>query len=86
MPIMQYLDDGVSAALASKLAELQGNRTDAVFAGLLGCTREHWVNVRGGKRRVSYAMVKRIGKVYPELYAIVVRDLMGSMPAEQVPA
>jgi plasmid maintenance system antidote protein VapI len=83
MRAMRYLDNGVASALAAKLAELQGERTDDEFAGVLGCSREHWSNVRAGKRRVSYPMVKRIGRLYPELYAIVVRDLMS---AEQVPA
>lgn len=72
---MQHLPDVVSDQIAAKLTELQGSRTDAEFAVLLGCTRPHWHHIRSGKRRPSYAMVKRAMVHFPELYAIVLRDL-----------
>lgn len=75
MERMQNLPDGVAEQIAAKLAELQGNRTDAEFADLLGCTRPHWHHIRSGKRHPSYAMVKRAVRHFPELYPIVMRDL-----------
>jgi len=82
---MQQLDDGVSKRLAEKLTRLQGERSDAEFARLLGCTRPHWHHIRSGKRRVSYAMVKRAAVHFPELYPIVMRDLV-AQPAEPAEA
>jgi hypothetical protein len=73
-------------ALDGYLVAACEGHSNADIAAMLGCTRTHWSHLRKGDRQMSYAMVKRIGKVYPELYAIVVRDLMGSVPAEKVPA
>lgn len=74
MADMHQLTDGVSKQIAAKLAELQGNRTDAEMGVLLGVTRVHWHHVRAGRRAPSYAMVKRAAVHWPELSLIVIRD------------
>lgn len=75
MSNMHQTADGVSAQVAAKLAELQGDRTDAEFAALLGITRGHWSHIRAGRRQASYAFIKRVAQMFPDLYPIVMRDL-----------
>lgn len=73
---MRQIDDALAERLAATLRELQGERTDAEFALLLGCTRPHWWNVKKGRRRPSYAMVKRAMQQFPSaLGAIIMQDL-----------
>lgn len=72
---MHTLTGDVSKQLAAKLAELQGDRTDAEMGALLGVTRVHWSHIRAGRRQMSYAVVKRAAAHFPELYPIVMRDL-----------
>lgn len=79
MSDMSFIDDALAVQVAAKLVELQGARTDAEMATLLECTRPHWWNVKNGKRRPSYELVKRAMKHFPALYPIVMRDLA---PAE----
>ena len=59
MSAMRQIDQDVSTKIATRLAELQGSRTDAEMAALLGCTRPHYWNIKPGQRRPSYALVKR---------------------------
>jgi hypothetical protein len=73
---MRFLDDELAEQVRLKLIELQGERTDAAFASLLGCTRPHWWNVKHARRRPSYALVKRATAQFPDLYLVVARDLM----------
>jgi hypothetical protein len=80
MSDMRFLDDELAERVRLKLVDLQGQRTDAAFAVLLGCTRPHWWNVKHGRRRASYALVKRAAQHFPILYAVVLNDL--SAPAE----
>lgn len=75
MSSMRFLDDELAARVRKELAGLQGNRTDAEMARLLGCTRPHWWNVKNGHRRASYALVKRASREFPSLSVVVMRDL-----------
>ena len=80
---MQRLTKQVSAELAAKLAELQGDRTDAVMGALLGVTRVHYAHIKARRRQMSYATMKRAIRVFPELYPIVMRDLTAE-PTEAI--
>ena len=80
---MRQIDDELAERIAAALVELQGERTDAEFAALLGCTRPHWWNVKHGRRRPSYALVKRAMAHFPTaLTAIVLHDLTPPRPVE----
>jgi hypothetical protein len=81
MSDMRQISDDLGRSVATKLTELQGAETDTAFARRLGCTREHWSNVKTGRRRASYELIKRAGRVFPEMQLLVMRDLMGE-PAE----
>jgi transcriptional regulator with XRE-family HTH domain len=81
MKHMHEVTAPVSQQIAAKLAELQGRRTDEEFAALLGVTRTHWSHIRSGRRKASYALVKRAAALFPELYPIVMRDLV-AVPTE----
>lgn len=72
--------DGAAAEIATLLTRLQGDRTDADFAAVLGCTRVHWSHIRAGRRRLSYAMAKRVGRLFPEVLSILMRDLVAPEP------
>lgn len=76
MERMQHLQAGLAREIARKLAELQADRTDAEFADLLGVSRPHWHHIRSGKRQPSYTILKRAIAHFPELYPIVMRDLV----------
>ncbi len=82
MDDMHQLTDGVAAEIAAKLTELQGDRSDAEMGALLGVTRVHWSHIRAGRRSASYALVKRAAVLFPDLYPIVMRDLMGEAVVE----
>lgn len=77
MSDMRQISDDLGRIVAVKLTELQGTETDTAFAQRLGCTREHWSNIKSGRRRASYEFIKRVGRVFPEMQLIVMRDLMG---------
>lgn len=77
---MQFRDS-VSKQIAAKLAELQGERTDAEMGALLGVTRVHWAHIKAGRREPSYALAKRASAAFPELSLIVIRDWTAE-PAE----
>lgn len=78
MGSMHQIRDGVAAEIRSKLIELQGSRTDAEMAGVLGITRSHWAHIRGKRRSVTYAIVKRASAEFPkEILPMVVNDLSG---------
>jgi len=70
------VDDELAATATAKLIQLQGASTDEAFAALLGCHRAHWWNVKRGRRRPSYALLKRAAAHFPELRLIVIRDWM----------
>lgn len=72
---MHDLTAEVSRELAGKLTALQGGRTDAAMAALLGVSRPHWSHIRSGRRRMSYAVFKRASAHFPDLLPIVLRDL-----------
>jgi hypothetical protein len=74
---MRQISDDLGERVAAKLAELQGEQTDRAFAALLGCTREHWWNVKNGHRNVSYELLKRAVQRFPALSLIVMHDLTG---------
>lgn len=80
MSDMRSMSDEVGRRVATKLAELQGSRTDAEMGRLLGVGRVYWWQVKHGKRRLSYARVKRAAGLFPEILSIVVHDL--SAPVE----
>lgn len=82
MSDMRQISDDLGRNVAAKLVEIQGQETDAAFAQRIGCTREHWWNVKTGRRNASYELIKRAGAVFPEVRLIAIRDLMGE-PAEQ---
>lgn len=75
MDDMHDLTPDVATKLAAKLTSLQGDRTDAEMGRLLGVTRHHWGHIRAGRRKMSYALVKRASVHFPELLPIVLRDL-----------
>lgn len=76
MSDMRQVDQELTDRLTAALVEIQGNRSDAAFAQLLGCTRPHWWNVKHRKRRPSYALVKRAVQQFPgALRPIVMQDL-----------
>ncbi len=75
MSVMQHVGSDVGARVTAKLAEIQGARSDREFAALLGVTRAHWAHLKAGRRNPSYAFVKRVMGLHPELYPIVVNDL-----------
>lgn len=72
---MHDLTEEVAVKLAAKLVSLQGDRTDGDMGRLLGVTRHHWGHIKAGRRKMSYALVKRAARHFPELYPIVLRDL-----------
>lgn len=74
---MQQADDAVSEQVVAVLSEEQGDRTDAAFAEMLGVTRAHWSHLRAGRRKPSYELIKRAADLFPRLYPIVIRDLVG---------
>lgn len=75
MPDMHQLDGSVALALAAKLRDLQGDRTDADMGAILGVTRSQWHHIRTGKRVPSYASIRRAVRVFPELSMVIMRDL-----------
>lgn len=83
MERMQHLPRDLGDEIARQLATHQGERTDAEMARLLGCSRPHWHHLKMGRRRPSYALVQRAVKLFPDLYPVVMRDLMsGDTPTE----
>ena len=82
MSAMNHLPKGVAAEIAAKLAELQGISSDADMAERLGITRPHWSFIKTGRRRISYRAMKRAAAIFPELYPIVMRDLIGEPKPE----
>lgn len=72
---MRQISDDLGRDVAARLVELQGSETDAAFARRLGCTREHWWNVKRGHRNVSYELMKRASHLFPGVLQIVMRDL-----------
>lgn len=72
----------MTADVLARLTALQGDRTDAEMAGLLGISRSHWGHIRAKRRTLTYGITKRAVRVFPELYPVVVQDLA----AEQVVA
>lgn len=74
---MRQISDDLGRSVATTLAALQGAETDEAFAQRLGCTREHWWNVKNGRRNASYEFIKRAGRTFPEVQLLVMRDLMG---------
>jgi hypothetical protein len=83
MSDMRFLDDEGKRRVRLKLTELQGERSDAEMARLLGCTRPHWWNVKHDRRGASYALVKRAIQVFPTLSLVVMQDLSGETPRER---
>lgn len=75
MSDMHRLTADVSRELAAKLTELQGSRSDAEMGVLLGVTRVHYAHIKAERRSMSYATMKRAAAHFPDLYAIVMRDL-----------
>lgn len=75
MSVMRFLDDELAGAVRTKLISLQGERSDAAFARLLGVSRPHWWNVKHGRRRASYALVKRASAHFPALTNLVIHDM-----------
>lgn len=73
----QIRDRETSQEIASTLSGLQGSRSDGEMAGLLGITRTHWAHIKAGRRFVTYAIVKRASRAFPEVLPIVMRDLAG---------
>lgn len=78
---MNHLPDDVAAQIAASLMARQAGRSDEAFAALLGITRVHWSHLRAGRRKPSYALVRRAARLYPELASLVLRDLM-TAPSE----
>lgn len=74
----QIQDREMSREIAKTLIELQGDRSDAEMAKLLGITRGHWSHIKQGRRYVTYAIVKQAGATFPEVLRIVLRDLSGA--------
>lgn len=72
----------MTAAVRDRLIELQGGRTDAEMAALLGVSRPHWTHIRAHRRQLTYALTKRALAHFPELYPIVMQDLAVDAPAE----
>jgi hypothetical protein len=77
MGVMRQINDDLGRSVAAKLMALQGAETDTAFAARLDCTREHWANVKAGRRRASYELIKRAGDLFPEIRQIVWNDLTG---------
>lgn len=77
MSVMKFLDDEGAERVRLKLVELQGDRSDAEMARLLGCTRPHWWNVKNDRRGASYALVKRAIQAFPVLSLVIMQDLTG---------
>lgn len=65
----------VTSRVATKLAELQGERSDAEMADLLDVSRPYYWSLKNGKRRPSYALMKRAASIWPEIALMVVRDV-----------
>lgn len=61
--------------VTSRLVSLQGGRSDAEMADILGCARVYYLQLRTGRRRLSYAMAKRAARHFPEILAMLMRDL-----------
>lgn len=72
---MHQITTDVAQQLAAALVKYQGERTDEEFAALLGVTRTQWSYIRSGRRKMSYALMKRAAALFPGLYPIVLRDL-----------
>lgn len=73
---MHEVTRGVNDEVVAKLLELQGSERDSDFAARLGVTRSHWSHIKAGRRKVSYAVVKRVSAEFPgSMLPIVLRDL-----------
>jgi hypothetical protein len=83
---MRHVRDDLSRAVADRLTEIQGDETDTAFAKQLGCTREHWSMVKSGRRNASYELIRRAGRIFPEVQLLVMRDLMGEAAEQRAPA
>lgn len=67
----------MSEEVRERLIGLQGGKTDAEFAALLGVSRSYWTHIRNRNRHLSYAVTKKAIKAFPELYLIASQDLAG---------
>jgi hypothetical protein len=74
---MRQISDDLSRSVVKRLVELQGSETDTAFVKRIGCTREHWSNVKSGRRRVSYEFIRRAGDRFSDIRQIVWNDLTG---------
>ena len=72
---MYEVTRGVNDEVVAKLIELQGDGKDAKVAEALGVTRSHWSHLKAGRKKMSYALVKRAIVAYPAILPIVMRDL-----------
>jgi hypothetical protein len=79
---MHQLAPLVAKQIAAKLTDLQGERTDAQMGALLGITRVSWLQIRTGRRAISYTVAKRAAAHFPDVNLIVIRDWMPALTAE----
>lgn len=61
--------------VVARLVVLQGDELDEPFAERLGISRTHWSHIRAGRRRPTYALIRRAVKLYPELWPLVIEDI-----------
>jgi hypothetical protein len=76
MSDIRTLGSALAKQVGAKLAELQGERTDAQMAAILGCSRQHYWRIKKGQKFPSYAMAKRAGAVFPEVRDLIILDLI----------
>lgn len=73
-----YLPAALSSEVYRCLAALQGGRSNAEMAAILGVDSIQYWRIKKGERRISYEMTKRAGATFPEVLDIVMRDLTGA--------
>lgn len=72
---MRSMNDGIGREVVAKLAELQGSRTDAEMAALIGCNRTHWWSLKNERRNMTYALARKAAAEFPQVLRILMRDL-----------
>lgn len=75
MSVMRSMNDDVGRRVVARLTELQGSRTDAEMAALIGCNRTHWWSLKNERRNMTYALARRAATQFPDVLRILMRDL-----------
>lgn len=65
------------AEVVEKLTQLQGERTDAEMAALLGCSRSHWAHIKAGRKHFTLARLQQVCRAFPDVWPEVAAEMTG---------